>query len=169
MTANAEQHAEMHAQRSNVCARFARHPEHAEVSIVVKLEQLALVDRTNTQATFHTGNHRWSLKQRTSKRFNCLKQQQQKTIKKPKKKVFRFSFFSFHLLEIIFLEILKHHVIVQQQRILFLLLVVIFQITKENKKESRFSGKQKKKKKRERKINKILLDKSSGSINTNDQ
>ena len=47
--AHAEQQAQMHAEGTDVGAGLARHPEDAEVAVVVELDQLALVDGADAQ------------------------------------------------------------------------------------------------------------------------
>jgi len=46
---DAKQQSQVHAERPDVGAGLARHPEDAEVAVVVELNQLALVDRADTE------------------------------------------------------------------------------------------------------------------------
>lgn len=69
MCAYSEKVAEMNAEGTNVCACFTAHPEYTQVTVVVELVELALVDGSDTQLPFHGGNQRWPLEKRTGE---CL-------------------------------------------------------------------------------------------------
>jgi hypothetical protein len=51
----------MHTESSDVGAGFAADPEHAQMPVVVKLVELALVDGTDTKLSLDGRNKRWSL------------------------------------------------------------------------------------------------------------
>ena len=53
----------MHTQRADVGARLATHPEHAQLVLWIVLDQLALVDRADTQLTLHGCDQRRTLEQ----------------------------------------------------------------------------------------------------------
>jgi hypothetical protein len=65
--ANTKQKTEMHTQSTDIGSSFAAHPEHAQLSLVVELVQLALVDGTDTELTLDGRNERWSLEESTGK------------------------------------------------------------------------------------------------------
>lgn len=65
MGTHTEQKAKMHAKGTNISSSLAAHPEHTQLPLVVKLIQLALVDRSDTQLTLDGGNEGRSLEQST--------------------------------------------------------------------------------------------------------
>nr|PNR30199.1 hypothetical protein PHYPA_026515 [Physcomitrium patens] len=73
VTSHSQQQPQVHAQRSNVRPRLARHPEHHQVPLRIILQQLALVDCPNAQLPLHRRDQRRSLKQRARQRLNCLR------------------------------------------------------------------------------------------------
>lgn len=66
MGTNAEQETEMHAEGTDVSSGLAADPENTELSLIVELVQLALVDGSDTELTLDSRNQRWSLEERTS-------------------------------------------------------------------------------------------------------
>lgn len=58
---DAEQKTQVHAESTDVGSGLAAHPEHAELPLIVKLVQLALVDGSNTELTLDSRNERRSL------------------------------------------------------------------------------------------------------------
>lgn len=66
MAANTEQQTEMHTQSTDVRARLAADPENTQVALVVELDELTLVDGTDTQLALDGGDQRRSLEQGTS-------------------------------------------------------------------------------------------------------
>jgi len=67
--ANTEQQTQMHAQCSDVGTRLAADPEDTQLAVVVELDQLALVDRTDTELTLNSRDEWRSLEERASQRF----------------------------------------------------------------------------------------------------
>jgi hypothetical protein len=65
--ADTEEKTQMHAKSTDVSSSLAADPEHAQLPLVVKLVQLALVDGSDTELTLDGGNERRSLEQSTSK------------------------------------------------------------------------------------------------------
>lgn len=59
----------MHAESTDVGTGLAADPEDTEVAVVVELNQLALVDGTDTQLALDGGNQRRTLEQSTGKRL----------------------------------------------------------------------------------------------------
>ena len=66
MTTDTQKQTEMHAECSDVCSSFARHPENREVAVFVVLEELGVVDSTNPKLTFDGRNQRGPLEESTS-------------------------------------------------------------------------------------------------------
>ncbi len=62
--ADAEQQTQVDAERPDVGAGLAGHPEDAEVAVVVELDQLALVDRADTQLALDGRDEGRALEQR---------------------------------------------------------------------------------------------------------
>ncbi len=71
--ADAEQQAEVHAQRADVGARLALDPEDAEVARLVVLEQLGLVDRAHAQLALDGRDQRRALRKKSGK-IVCARQ-----------------------------------------------------------------------------------------------
>lgn len=69
MTAHTQQKTQMYTQRSNVGASFAGNPEDSQLPIIVELQQLALVNRPDTQLSLDGRDEWWSLEQRTGQRL----------------------------------------------------------------------------------------------------
>jgi hypothetical protein len=60
-----KQQTQVHAQGSDIGTSLAAHPEDTQVAVIVKLNQLALVDGSNTKLSLDGGNQRWALEQGT--------------------------------------------------------------------------------------------------------
>lgn len=67
---NSEKETKMDAQRSDIGTSLAADPEHTQVSVIVKFDELALVDGSDTQLTLDGRDQRWALEQGTG---HCLK------------------------------------------------------------------------------------------------
>ena len=72
MRTDTEQQPQVHAQRPDVCAGLARHPEDAQVALIVELDQLALVDRPDTQLALDGRDQGRALEQRARQRLEGL-------------------------------------------------------------------------------------------------
>ena len=70
VTTNTEQETEVHAKRTDICAGLTRHPEDGEVALLIELEELGLVDGTNTELTLDGRDERGSLEERTGEGLN---------------------------------------------------------------------------------------------------
>lgn len=66
VASDAEQETEVDAERPDVGARLARHPEHSEVALLVEFQELGLVDRTHTELTLDGRDERGALEEGTS-------------------------------------------------------------------------------------------------------
>ena len=62
----------MDAKGSHVCASLAANPENAHITVFVVLNQLGLVDRSDSELLLDGGDQRWSLEAGTFERVNCL-------------------------------------------------------------------------------------------------
>lgn len=62
---NTKQQTQVHTQGSDIGTGLAAHPEHTQVAVIVKLNQLALVDGSDTQLSLDGGNQRRALEQGT--------------------------------------------------------------------------------------------------------
>lgn len=67
MGTNTQQKTQVHTQSSNVGTSLAAHPEDTQVAVIVKLNQLALVDGSDTELTLDGRNQRRALEQGASK------------------------------------------------------------------------------------------------------
>lgn len=67
MGTNTQQKTQVHTQGSNVGTGLAAHPEDTQVAVIVKLNQLALVDSSDTELTLDGRNQRRALEQGASK------------------------------------------------------------------------------------------------------
>lgn len=65
MGADTEQQTQVHTQGSDIGTSLAAHPEHTQVAVIVKLNQLALVDGSDTQLSLDGGNQRRALEKGT--------------------------------------------------------------------------------------------------------
>lgn len=65
MGTDTKQQTQVHAQGSDIGTSLAAHPEHTQVAVIVKLNQLALVDGSDTQLSLDGGNQRRALEQGT--------------------------------------------------------------------------------------------------------
>ena len=65
MRANTTQTTQVHAQRPDVCSRLAADPEYTEVAVVVKLDELALVDGSDSELTLDGRDERRTLEEST--------------------------------------------------------------------------------------------------------
>jgi hypothetical protein len=70
--ANTEQQTQMHAERPDIGTGLARHPEDTEVAVVVELDQLALVDRTDTELALDGRDEGRALEQGTGQGLEGL-------------------------------------------------------------------------------------------------
>ena len=70
--AHAEEQTQVNAESTDVGAGLARHPEDAEVAVVVELDQLALVDRADTQLALDGRNEGRALEKRTGEGLEGL-------------------------------------------------------------------------------------------------
>lgn len=62
---NTKQQTQVHTQGSDIGTSLAAHPEDTQVAVIVKLNQLALVDGSDTQLSLDGGNQRRALEQGT--------------------------------------------------------------------------------------------------------
>jgi hypothetical protein len=62
---NTQQKTQVHAQSSNIGTSLAAHPEDTQVAVIVKLNQLALVDGSDTQLSLDGRDQRRALEQGT--------------------------------------------------------------------------------------------------------
>ena len=60
-----EQEAEVHTERTNIGARLTRYPEDSEVTLLVELKKIRLVNGTYPKLTLHGGDEWWTLEERT--------------------------------------------------------------------------------------------------------
>lgn len=67
LSAHSQQQTEMDADGTHVRARLALDPEDTLLLLLIVLDQLVLVDGTDTQLTLHGRDEWWSLEQSTSK------------------------------------------------------------------------------------------------------
>lgn len=65
MGTDTEQQTQVHAQGSNVGTSLAADPEDAEVAVIVELDELALVDGTDTELTLDGGDQGRTLEEGT--------------------------------------------------------------------------------------------------------
>ena len=72
MAANTEQKTQVNTESTHVSTSLTRGPEDGEVAVVVKLEQLAFVDGTDTQLTLDSRDERRALEKSTSQGFDSL-------------------------------------------------------------------------------------------------
>lgn len=72
VSANAEKKTQVHTEGTDVGTGLAADPEDAQMTIVVELDKLALVDGSDTQLTFDSGDQRRTLEQSTGKRLQGL-------------------------------------------------------------------------------------------------
>ena len=66
---NTKQKTEMHTQRTDVCASFTTDPENSEMAVIVKFEQLRLIDCTDAKLALDGRNQGRALKQGTRERL----------------------------------------------------------------------------------------------------
>jgi hypothetical protein len=64
---NTEKKSKVNAESTNICTSFTANPEDAEMSVIVKFIELALVNRSDTKLTLDGGDQRRALEQSTSK------------------------------------------------------------------------------------------------------
>lgn len=72
LAAHSEQQTEMDADGTHVRARLALDPEDALLLLLIVLDQLVLVDGTDTQLTLHGGNERRALEEGTGQLQKCI-------------------------------------------------------------------------------------------------
>lgn len=61
---DSKEQTQVHAEGTNVGTRLAANPEHTEMSVVIKLQQLTLVDCSDTQLALDGGDERRTLEER---------------------------------------------------------------------------------------------------------
>ncbi|EEQ40930.1 centromere/microtubule binding protein CBF5 [Clavispora lusitaniae ATCC 42720] len=66
VSTNSKQHTQVNTQGSHVCSGFTGGPENTQASLVVELNQVGVVDGSNTQSSLDSRNQRWSSEQSTS-------------------------------------------------------------------------------------------------------
>lgn len=71
MTTNTEKQSKVDTERSNICSSLTADPEDGEVSLVVKLKKLRLVNGSDTELSLDGRNERRSLEQSSSEGLNC--------------------------------------------------------------------------------------------------
>lgn len=69
MPTDTQQQPEMNTQSSNVRPCFARDPEDGQMALIVKFNELAFVNCSDTKLSLDSRDQRRSLEQSTSKRF----------------------------------------------------------------------------------------------------
>jgi len=69
VSTNTQKKAEMYTESTNVGSSLAGNPENTKVALVVELDELGLVDGTDTELTLDGGDKRWTLEKSTCK---CL-------------------------------------------------------------------------------------------------
>jgi hypothetical protein len=72
VSANAEKKTQVYTKGTDVGTGLAADPENTQMTIVVELDELALVNRTDTQLTLNSRNQRRTLKKGTGKRLEGL-------------------------------------------------------------------------------------------------
>jgi hypothetical protein len=72
VSANTEKKTQVHTQGTDVGTGLAANPENTQMTIVIELDELALVDRTDTQLTLDSGNQRRTLEQSTGEGLQGL-------------------------------------------------------------------------------------------------
>lgn len=72
MGAHAEEQTQVHAEGTDIGAGLAGHPKDAEVAVVVELDQLALVDRADTQLALDGRNEGRALEESTGEGLESL-------------------------------------------------------------------------------------------------
>lgn len=72
MSTNAKKQTHMHAEGPDVGTGLAADPENTKVTIVVELDELALVDATDTQLPLDSRNQRRALEKSTSQGLEGL-------------------------------------------------------------------------------------------------
>ena len=75
LSAAAEHESEVHAERPDVGAGLAGHPEDAQVAVGHVLDQLGLVDGAHAQLALHRGYQRRPLEQRALQPLQLLKEE----------------------------------------------------------------------------------------------
>lgn len=72
MSANSEEETQVDAESTDVGTGFARDPEDAEVTVVVELDELGLVDGTDTELTLDSRDQGRTLEEGTSEGWESL-------------------------------------------------------------------------------------------------
>lgn len=62
----------MDGQCADVGTSFTADPESSQVALRIVLDELALVNSSNTKLSLNGGNQWWTLEQRTRQRLKCL-------------------------------------------------------------------------------------------------
>lgn len=70
VSTDTQEESQVHAERTDVRSRLARDPEDTEVAVVVELDQLAVVDRTDTELTLDGRNEGRSLEEGSGESFD---------------------------------------------------------------------------------------------------
>ena len=71
VSSNAQKQTQVHAERTDVGSSLAADPEDTEVALVIELEQLDLVDGTDTELTLEGRDQRGTLEERTREGLKC--------------------------------------------------------------------------------------------------
>ena len=72
VTTRTQQQTEMHAERTDVRTSLTAHPEHSQIAGRIVLNQLAVVDRTNTQLALDGSDERRTLEESSGKLLQSL-------------------------------------------------------------------------------------------------
>jgi len=67
VTANTEKEAKVHAECPDVSTGLTRDPEHSEVALFIKLQQLRFMDGAYTELSFHSRDERRTLEEGSRK------------------------------------------------------------------------------------------------------
>jgi hypothetical protein len=67
-----KQQTQVHAECTDISTGLARHPEDTQVAVVIEFDQLALMDRTDTELALDGRNERRALEERAGQRLEGL-------------------------------------------------------------------------------------------------
>jgi hypothetical protein len=70
VSSNSKKETKVHAEGTDVSSGLARDPEDTEVTVVVKLDELAVVDGTDAELTLDGGDERGTLEEGTGEGFD---------------------------------------------------------------------------------------------------
>src|SRR5579859_934080 len=74
MSTHPQQQSQMHTKRTNIRPSLTTHPKHSQPSLIIKFQQLTLMNSSNPQLSLHRRNKRRSLKQRPCQILNGPRQ-----------------------------------------------------------------------------------------------